>query len=104
MRRLIVTLAVLGVCEISPLRAAERCDGAALIAAAERAQGGPIRTLQLSGSGSDFVVGQGWQPRGPWPRFNVERYDRKMDFEAAASSLVTVRSQALDPPRGGSSA
>lgn len=93
--------AVLGVLAIGSSQAADRCDAAAVIAAAERAQGGPIRTLQLSASGSDFVVGQGWQPRGPWPRFNVERYERMMDFEAGASSVVTMRSQALDPPRGG---
>jgi glyoxylase-like metal-dependent hydrolase (beta-lactamase superfamily II) len=92
---------VLGAAVVAPLHAAERCEPAAVIAAAEQAQGGPIHTLQISGSGSDFVVGQGWHPRGPWPKFNVERYERSMDFGAAASSLVTVRSQALHPPRGG---
>jgi glyoxylase-like metal-dependent hydrolase (beta-lactamase superfamily II) len=101
MRAYSITLAVLGAVAAGASPAADRCDAAAIITAAERAQGGPIRTLQLSASGSDFVVGQGWQPRGPWPRFNVERYERTMDFEASASSLVTMRSQALDPPRGG---
>ena len=96
-----ITLAVLGAFAIGASHAADRCDAAAVLAATEHAQGGPIRTLQVSASGSDFVVGQGWQPRGPWPRFNVERYDRTMDFAASASSLVTMRSQALDPPRGG---
>jgi glyoxylase-like metal-dependent hydrolase (beta-lactamase superfamily II) len=93
--------AVLGVTAFSSTQASERCEPAALMAAAERAQGGPIRTLQISGAGSDFVVGQGWRPRGPWPKFNVERYDRSIDFDASTSSLVMVRSQALDPPRGG---
>jgi glyoxylase-like metal-dependent hydrolase (beta-lactamase superfamily II) len=96
-----VLLTLLGVTASGAAQAAARCDPVALIAAAERAQGGPIRTLQLSASGSDFVVGQGWRPRGPWPKFNVDRYDRSIDFEASASSLVMVRSQALDPPRGG---
>ena len=100
-RAYLVTLAMLGAFAIHASHAADRCDVAAVLAAAEHAQGGPIRTLQFSASGSDFVVGQGWQPRGPWPRFNVERYDRSLDFEASASSLVTMRSQALDPPRGG---
>jgi glyoxylase-like metal-dependent hydrolase (beta-lactamase superfamily II) len=81
--------------------ASERCEPTALIAAAERAQGGPITTLKISGAGLDFVVGQGWHPRGPWPRFNVERYERFIDFDASASSLRMMRSQALDPPRGG---
>jgi glyoxylase-like metal-dependent hydrolase (beta-lactamase superfamily II) len=96
-----VWLAVLAVSTVGSGHAAERCEPAALIASMERAQGGPIRTLQLSGAGADFVVGQGWQPAGPWPKFNVERYERAVDFEALASSLRTVRSQALRPPRGG---
>ena len=94
-------LALVGAVTCAPALAAERCEPAALIAAAERAQGGPIRALQLSGAGTDFVVGQGWHPRGPWPKFNVERYERTVDFAASASSLITVRSQALHPPRGG---
>src|SRR5688572_21634858 len=94
----VLLLALLG---LPTAQASERCDPATLIAAAERAQGGPIRTLQLTASGSDFVVGQGWHPRGPWPKFNVERYDRSIDFDTSLSSLVMVRSQALDPPRGG---
>jgi glyoxylase-like metal-dependent hydrolase (beta-lactamase superfamily II) len=90
-------LAMLG----ATAQASDRCNPATLITAAERTQGGPIRTLQLTASGADFVVGQGWHPRGPWPKFNVERYERSMDFDASLSSLVMVRSQALDPPRGG---
>jgi glyoxylase-like metal-dependent hydrolase (beta-lactamase superfamily II) len=93
--------ALLGFLPSGVAHAAERCEPAAVIAAAERAQGGAMRTLQISASGSDFVVGQGWHPRGPWPRFNVERYERSMDFEASTSALAMVRSQALDPPRGG---
>ena len=71
------------------------------IATAERAQGGAIRTLRIEGSGHDFVVGQGWEAGGAWPRFNVEAYERAVDLEAGATWLRTVRSQALDPPRGG---
>lgn len=94
-------LALTGLTAIGPASAAERCEPAAVIAAAERSQGGPIHTVQMSGAGQDFVLGQGVHPGGPWPKFNVERYERSIDFEAAASSLVMVRSQALHPPRGG---
>jgi glyoxylase-like metal-dependent hydrolase (beta-lactamase superfamily II) len=72
-----------------------------VLAAAERAQGGAVHTLHLEGAGHDFVVGQGWAAGGEWPKFNVETYDRVVDFDAGTSSLRTVRSQALDPPRGG---
>jgi len=100
-RRWIALLASVAVAACAPTLAADRCDAAALIATAEKAQGGPIRTLQMSGAGLDFVVGQGVHPQGPWPKFTVERYERSMDFESGASSLLTIRSQALDPPRGG---
>jgi glyoxylase-like metal-dependent hydrolase (beta-lactamase superfamily II) len=55
----------------------------------------------LSATGHDFVVGQGYRPGGPWPRFNVERYDRGIDLDAPASSLREVRSQGEHPPKGG---
>lgn len=80
---------------------AAECSPSTLLASAERAQGGRIHTLEITAAGHDFVVGQGWAPGGEWPRFNVERYERVMDMDAGASSLRTVRTQALDPPRGG---
>jgi len=64
-------------------------------------QGGAIHSLQFKGKGHDFVVGQGYRPGGPWPRFTVESYDRAVDLDAPASSLREVRSQAQHPPKGG---
>ena len=80
---------------------AAECSPSAILSAAERAQGGVIRTLRLEAAGHDFVVGQGWEAGGAWPKFNVESYERAVDIEAATSSLRTVRTQALQPPRGG---
>jgi glyoxylase-like metal-dependent hydrolase (beta-lactamase superfamily II) len=87
---------------LSPLQGlAAACAPPAVLAAAELAQGGAIHSLRMEGTGQDFVVGQGWEAGGAWPKFNVEAYARVMDFDAGTSSLRTVRSQALDPPRGG---
>jgi glyoxylase-like metal-dependent hydrolase (beta-lactamase superfamily II) len=72
-----------------------------VLAAAQGAQGGPIRSLQFSGRGHDFVVGQGYRPGGPWPEFNVESYERSIDLDAPVSSLRETRSQAQHPPKGG---
>ena len=80
---------------------AAECSPPAVIAAAERAQGGTIHSLRMDGAGHDFVVGQGWEAGGAWPKFNVEVYERSVDVDAGTSSLRTVRSQALQPPRGG---
>lgn len=77
------------------------CSPPTVIDAMEGAQGGRIHTLLLEGTGHDFVLGQGWEAGGEWPRFNVETWERAVDLEAGTSSLRTVRSQALDPPRGG---
>lgn len=96
-----LAVALLMLVPACPLEAANQCAPAAAIAAAERAQGGAVRTLHLVGAGYDFVAGQGWQPGGAWPRFNVERYERAVDLEAPSSSLRTVRSQGMHPPRGG---
>ena len=97
----LVSLPLLALVCVPPLQAANRCEPGAVIAAALRAQGGEIHTLRFSGSGHDYVVGQGYQPGGGWPKFNVDTYERSVDLEAAVSSLRTVRSQANHPPRGG---
>jgi len=87
---------------LSPVQGlAAGCAPPAVLAAAELAQGGTIHSLRMDGAGHDFVVGQGWEAGGAWPKFNVEAYERAVDFDAGTSSLRTVRSQALKPPRGG---
>jgi glyoxylase-like metal-dependent hydrolase (beta-lactamase superfamily II) len=96
-----VSLPLLALACVPPLQAASRCESGAVIAAAVRAQGGEIHTVKLSGSGHDYVVGQGYQPGAGWPKFNVDTYERSVDLEAGLSSLRTIRSQANHPPRGG---
>jgi glyoxylase-like metal-dependent hydrolase (beta-lactamase superfamily II) len=96
-----VSLPLLALACVPSLQAASRCESGAVIAAAERAQGGEIHTLRFNGSGHDYVVGQGYQPGGGWPKFNVDTYERSVDLETSVSSLRTVRSQANHPPRGG---
>lgn len=96
-----VASAVLALVCVCPLQAAGRCEPQSVLAAAERAQGGPIHSLRLSATGHDFVVGQGYRPGGPWPEFNVESYEREINLDVSASSLREVRSQAQHPPKGG---
>ena len=55
----------------------------------------------LSGSGSDFVLGQHYNPSSPWPRFTVKRYTRQLDFARDASKADRTRLQFENPPRGG---
>jgi glyoxylase-like metal-dependent hydrolase (beta-lactamase superfamily II) len=60
-----------------------------------------LKTIEYSGSGQDFALGQAPNPGSPWPKFNDKTYTRVIDFEAPASRLQTVRTQAENPPRGG---
>src|SRR5437667_20042 len=38
----------------------------------------------------------------PWPRFNLKSFARSINYETASLRDELVRTQALDPPRGGS--
>jgi glyoxylase-like metal-dependent hydrolase (beta-lactamase superfamily II) len=60
-----------------------------------------LKSIQYSGSGSNFALGQSFNPDAPWPRFNVKTYTRAIDYDARSSKEELVRTQAEDPPRGG---
>jgi glyoxylase-like metal-dependent hydrolase (beta-lactamase superfamily II) len=60
-----------------------------------------LKTIQYSGSGADFSLGQAMNPGSPWPRFTDKSYTRTIDFEKQASQLQRVRTQGENPPRGG---
>src|SRR5712692_10432387 len=60
-----------------------------------------LKTIEYSGSGADFSVGQAQNPASGWPRFTNKSYDRVMDFDKWASRMQRVRVQGENPPRGG---
>ena len=60
-----------------------------------------LKTLEFSGSGYDFVLGQNASPASPWPRFNDKTYTRVVNFDNWATRMQRVRTQAENPPRGG---
>jgi len=60
-----------------------------------------IKSLEFSGSGYDFVLGQNVNANAPWPRFNDKTYTRLVNFDPWATRLQRVRTQAENPPRGG---
>lgn len=61
-----------------------------------------LRTIEFSGSGSQFAMGQALHPGVPWPRFNAKTYDYTIDYITPAARQEMVRTQALNPPLGGS--
>lgn len=54
-----------------------------------KAMGAPD-TLQVSGSGQFFSVGQAFRPGLPWPKQTMTRYSRHDDYGAGASSVDFV--------------
>ena len=60
-----------------------------------------VKTVEYSGSGSQFVFGQSVSSDAPWPRFTAKLYTYAVDYEAPAAREEMVRTQALNPPRGG---
>jgi hypothetical protein len=77
-------------------------DASAVISSASKALGADnLKTIEFSGSGSDFVIGQNASPTSPWPRFNDKTYTRVISFDPPASRMQRVRTQGENPPRGG---
>lgn len=84
------------------MRAAANTDVKTAINSSLQAMGAAdLKTLEYSGSGADFSVGQAQNPRSNWPRFTNKTYLREIDFTAPASRMRRVRIQGENPPRGG---
>jgi glyoxylase-like metal-dependent hydrolase (beta-lactamase superfamily II) len=56
-------------------------------------------SLEFSGSGQWFQFGQAPVPGGPWPQFDVSRYNAAIDFDAGAEHVSLARLQTIDPAR-----
>jgi glyoxylase-like metal-dependent hydrolase (beta-lactamase superfamily II) len=62
---------------------------------------GSLKTVEYSGSGFDFAIGQNVNPNAPWPKFIDKTYKRTMNFETPAYRMERIRLQGENPPRGG---
>src|SRR3974390_2285975 len=60
-----------------------------------------LKTVEFTGSGYDYVLGQAPNPSAPWPKFNDKSYTRVVDLDAPASRLQRIRTQGENPPHGG---
>src|SRR5262249_43183065 len=58
--------------------------------------------IACSGNGSQFVHGQTLVPYDELPRFNAKSFNYVADYATPGSRQEMVRTQALNPPRGGS--
>ncbi len=77
-------------------------DARSVLQAAVKAMGADnVRTIQYSGTGWNAGVGQSFSPEADWPRFEVTRYARTIDYNARSSREEFTRRQGNNPPRGG---
>jgi len=77
-------------------------DARSVLQAAVRAMGAAnVKTIQYSGTGWNAGVGQSFSPQDDWPRFEVTRYTRTIDYDARSSREEFTRRQGNNPPRGG---
>jgi glyoxylase-like metal-dependent hydrolase (beta-lactamase superfamily II) len=77
-------------------------DARAVLRAASDAMGAAnVKTIQYSGTGFNAAVGQSFSPQDDWPRFEVTRYTRTIDYDAKSSREEFTRRQGNNPPRGG---
>jgi glyoxylase-like metal-dependent hydrolase (beta-lactamase superfamily II) len=77
-------------------------DAKTVIESVAKAMGAEnLGSIRYTGSGMNFALGQAPNPSSPWPKFNVKRYERVIDFDAGATRQTMVRTQGENPPHGG---
>jgi hypothetical protein len=60
-----------------------------------------LKTVQITGTGWNAAMGQSFSPEADWPRFEVTKYTRTIDYDARSSSEQITRRQGTYPPQGG---
>jgi glyoxylase-like metal-dependent hydrolase (beta-lactamase superfamily II) len=60
-----------------------------------------VKSIQYSGTGGVYAVGQSTVPGLPWPEYNVKSHTRSVNYDTASLRDEQVRTQAYDPPRSG---
>src|SRR5882724_1192489 len=86
---------------LSPL-AGHAQDGRAVLENVAKAMGAAsVKSIQYSGSGVNFQVGQNFSPDTPWPRLVVKSFTRAVNYDNASIRDEVVRTQGENPPRGG---
>jgi glyoxylase-like metal-dependent hydrolase (beta-lactamase superfamily II) len=77
-------------------------DATAVIDAVARATGAAtLQSIQYSGTGAIFLLGQAASPGGPWPRFRLTKYIASVNYSAPMMREEIVRVDDERPPRGG---
>jgi len=84
MRRPISVTLMAALLILPPLAASAQDNRAALEPIAKAMGAGSVKSIQYSGNGANFQVGQNYSPDLPWPRFVVKSFTRTVSYETAS--------------------
>ena len=73
----------------------------ALQTAADKMGVARVKTLQITGSGSNFSVGQNYTSSDPWPRVEVKSFTALVNYDTASMRVELLRTMGAVMPRGG---
>ena len=73
----------------------------AVKAAADALGATNLKTLQVTGSGANFSVGQNFTPSEPWPRVTVKSITASINYDTGSMRLELTREMGATMPRGG---
>ncbi len=102
MAKRLLVLVAFGVLLATPSAAQ---DVASVLTAAAEAMGDPqtLSSIEYAGTGWVANVGQSYTPTDDWPRFEISKYTRTLDYDARSSTETYTRRQGDYPARGGGS-
>lgn len=63
--------------------------------------GASLSSIEFTGHGTSYAVGQSAVPGQPWPRFELKSATRTINYDTASARDELVRTQGENPPRGG---
>ncbi len=84
---------------LTPVPSAQ--PGDALKAAADALSAAKIKTVQFTGSGANFSVGQNFTTSEPWPRVSVKSYTASINYDTGSMRQELLREMGTVMPRGG---
>ena len=93
-----IALAVLGLLVLTSAVGAQQ---GALQNAADKLGVAKIKTLQITGAGANFSVGQNYTSSDPWPRVTVKNFTALVNYDTASMRVELVRESGAVMPKGG---
>ena len=73
----------------------------ALQTAADKLGVAKVKTLQVTGSGANFSVGQNYTSTDAWPRVEVKNFTASVNYDTGSMRLELLRTMGAVMPKGG---